>query len=52
MFYSREDRERKLPESLIAQAAETGKAAQEGIRIRKDGSSFWGQYHNHRYTRH
>ena len=42
MFYSREDRERKLPESLIAMAAETGKAAQEGIRIRKDGSSFWG----------
>ncbi len=42
MFYSREDRERKLPESLIALAAETGKAAQEGIRIRKDGSSFWG----------
>ncbi len=42
MFYSREDRERKLPESLIAIAAETGKAAQEGIRIRKDGSSFWG----------
>jgi PAS domain S-box-containing protein len=42
MFYSREDRERKLPESLMAQAAKTGKAAQEGVRIRKDGSSFWG----------
>ena len=42
MFYSRADRERQLPESLIAKAAETGKAAQEGIRIRKDGSSFWG----------
>ena len=42
MFYSQEDRDRKLPESLMAQAIETGKAAQEGVRIRKDGSKFWG----------
>jgi PAS domain S-box-containing protein len=42
MFYSRGDLERRLPERLMAQAVETGKAAQEGVRIRKDGSSFWG----------
>ena len=42
MFYTREDRERRLPESLMARAVETGKAAQEGVRIRKDGSNFWG----------
>ncbi len=42
MFYSPEDRERKLPESLMALAIKTGKAAQEGIRIRKDGTNFWG----------
>lgn len=42
IFYSEEDRKTKLPERLIQTAREKGKAAAEGWRIRKDGSSFWG----------
>lgn len=42
VFYLPEDRARHLPESLIAKATETGKAVQEGWRVRKNGSRFWG----------
>ncbi|SDG37443.1 PAS domain S-box protein [Chitinophaga filiformis] len=42
VFYLPEDRERHLPETMIAKAKETGKAVQEGWRVRKDGSRFWG----------
>lgn len=42
LFYRKEDQERKLPETLIQQARETGKASHEGWRLRKDGTSFWG----------
>ncbi len=41
-FYLPEDMERGLPDSLIAKAAKEGKAVQEGLRRRKDGSTFWG----------
>src|SRR6185295_17569078 len=37
-----EDRERKLPELLINQAIEKGKAMHEGWRVRKNGTVFWG----------
>ena len=42
IFYLEEDRNQKLPEYLIAEASEKGKAMHEGWRIRKDGTQFWG----------
>jgi PAS domain S-box-containing protein len=42
IFYLPEDRERGLPDQLIAQAVRNGKALHEGWRLRKDGSVFWG----------
>ncbi|HEX9981053.1 MAG TPA: PAS domain-containing sensor histidine kinase [Flavobacterium sp.] len=42
IFYSAEDRQHKLPESLLEQASKEGKATHEGWRIKKDGSRFWG----------
>lgn len=42
VFYSLEDRAAKLPERLISQASETGRATHEGWRRKKDGSYFWG----------
>lgn len=41
-FYTAEDRADKLPEKLLRQAEEQGKATHEGWRVRKDGSWFWG----------
>jgi PAS domain S-box-containing protein len=41
-FYLQADRERGLPDRLIKQAAEQGKATHEGWRLRKDGTAFWG----------
>jgi len=40
-FYGKEDRERGLPEQVLATAAETGHFEGEGWRYRKDGSRFW-----------
>jgi len=42
MFYTAEDILRHLPEKLLKEAEETGKANTEGWRKRKDGSLFWG----------
>ncbi len=42
LFYTPEDRESGLPDRLLKQAKETGKATQEGWRIRKDKTKFWG----------
>jgi len=42
LFYTQEDREKKLPEKLIEQAALNGKASNEGWRMKKDGTRFWG----------
>ncbi|GEP97568.1 sensor histidine kinase [Chitinophaga cymbidii] len=41
-FYRPDDREKGLPELLIARAISEGKATHEGWRIRKDGTAFWG----------
>jgi len=43
IFYTDEDREKKLPEKLIAEATAKGKAMYEGWRVRKDGTRFLGQ---------
>lgn len=42
IFYLKEDQESQLPEKLIEQAVHTGKANHEGWRVRKDGTTFWG----------
>ena len=42
IFYNEEDRKNKLPEKLIEAAIADGKAMNEGWRVRKDGSCFWG----------
>jgi PAS domain S-box-containing protein len=41
-FYREEDRIAGLPEKLLADAKEKGKAIHEGWRLRKDGTTFWG----------
>ncbi|HMI78094.1 MAG TPA: PAS domain-containing protein, partial [Ferruginibacter sp.] len=40
-FYTKEDRESNLPQTLLNLAVQTGRAGQEGWRVRKDGSYFW-----------
>jgi len=42
IFYSAEDQQSHLPETLIKKAFEEGKASHEGWRVRKDKSRFWG----------
>lgn len=42
IFYMEKDRQEKLPEKLIKQAYEEGRASHEGWRVRKDGTKFWG----------
>jgi PAS domain S-box-containing protein len=41
VFYTREDRNNNLPQKLLELAVKTGRARQEGWRVRKDGSLFW-----------
>ncbi len=40
-FYTPEDLECGLPAQLLAQARREGRAADEGWRVRRDGSRFW-----------
>lgn len=42
IFYLPEDLESYLPEKLITQAVDTGRAVNEGWRMRKNGTAFWG----------
>jgi PAS domain S-box-containing protein len=42
VFYTAADQEAGLPERLIAEAKEKGKALHEGWRARKNGTRFWG----------
>jgi PAS domain S-box-containing protein len=42
LFYPKQDKDNKLPESLLAQAEKKGSVIHEGWRIRKDGTRFWG----------
>lgn len=43
VFYTREDRERMLPQHLLGHARMHGVARNEGWRVRKDGSIFWAR---------
>jgi PAS domain S-box-containing protein len=40
-FYTEEDRAAGLPQKALQTAAETGRFAAEGWRVRKDGARFW-----------
>jgi PAS domain S-box-containing protein len=40
-FYPEEDRQRKLPQTILETARRTGKYEAEGWRVRKDGTRFW-----------
>ncbi len=40
-FYTEKDRIDGLPERALMTAAEHGRHEQEGLRVRKDGSTFW-----------
>lgn len=42
IFYREEDRKAGLPDRLLAEAIETGRAAHEGWRLTKTGEKFWG----------
>lgn len=41
VFYQQNDIDAKVPERLLEQAAEHGKAEQENWRVRKDGTLYW-----------
>jgi PAS domain S-box-containing protein len=43
IFYLPQDRQEQLPEKLIAEAVENGRAHHEGLRVRSDGTTFWGK---------
>lgn len=42
VFYMPEDKANSKPDRLLRTAIETGKATDEGWRVRKDGTRFWG----------
>ncbi|HEY8969707.1 MAG TPA: PAS domain S-box protein [Puia sp.] len=42
IFYTQEDQEARLPETLVERATREGKALHEGWRVRKNGTTFWG----------
>jgi PAS domain S-box-containing protein len=41
IFYTPEDRETGLPQAVLRSAADEGRFAAEGWRVRKDGTRFW-----------
>lgn len=42
IFYLPKHREEHLPEKLLEQAVKEGRAKHIGIRVRKNGTTFWG----------
>ncbi|CAN5828471.1 hypothetical protein BH24BAC1_BH24BAC1_32400 [soil metagenome] len=42
VFYTEKDRKEGRPLTLIQRSADHGKAIDEGWRVRKDGTTFWG----------
>jgi PAS domain S-box-containing protein len=42
IFYTKEDRDKNLPEQLLEKAIKYGRVTNEGWRTKKDGSLFWG----------
>src|SRR5205823_7845593 len=41
LFFTREDQAADVPSEILTSASGSGRAEQEGWRIRKDGSRFW-----------
>lgn len=41
VFYTQSDQQMRVPEKLIEEAVVKGKSTYEGLRVRKDGSTFW-----------
>lgn len=41
VFYTNEDRQNNLPQRLLQHSLLTGRAVQEGWRVKKDGTLFW-----------
>ena len=42
IFYSAEDRSKRVPDKLLEEAQKNGRALHEGWRLKKDGTTFWG----------
>jgi len=42
IFYPEEDRKNNVPQKILQEAVQNNRASQEGWRIRKDGTRFWG----------
>lgn len=42
ILYQEEDRKALLPETLLYKAKTEGRATHEGYRVKKDGTTFWG----------
>ena len=42
IFYTPTDQAAKLPQTLMQEARDNGKAIHEGWRVRKNGTAFWG----------
>jgi len=42
LFYTKEDKERKLPEALLKEATDKGSVTHEGWRLKKGGTRYWG----------
>jgi PAS domain S-box-containing protein len=42
IFYTADDRKNRLPEKLLGEAMQNGRALHEGWRLKKDGGKFWG----------
>ena len=42
IFYTKEDRNARLPDQLLREAIKNGRVTHEGWRVRKDGTNFWG----------
>src|SRR5690606_532970 len=42
IFYTEEDRQKGLPQKNLAEASTAGRAFYEGLRVRADGTTFWG----------
>jgi len=42
IFYLPQDRQTGLPQKLLLEARQNGRATHEGFRVRKNGTTFWG----------
>ena len=43
IFFSKGEKDRKIPQKALAVALKKGSYMAEGIRVRKDGSHFWSR---------